>query len=83
MADKRREDYMLEKSTSLLLEDRRAHGRLGYQSKEDKRQDAVERQTTERAGRTPQEQIAVLDRRLGAGQGAIKERAKLAALINK
>ena len=73
---------MLEKSTAVLPEDRRAHGRLGYQSKENKRRDVTERQA-ERAKRTPQEQIAILDRRLGIGQGAVRERAKLVALINK
>ena len=40
----------------------------------------AERQTA-RVERTPQEQIALLDRRFGAGKGATKERAKLAAQI--
>lgn len=71
---------MIEKSTSLLPEDRRTHGRLGFNGPEEKRHDATERQA-ERAKRTPQEQIAVLDRRLGTGQGAIKERARLTAQI--
>lgn len=50
--------------------------------KESKREMGVERQA-ERASRTPQEQIAILDRRLGVGQGATRERAKLATLISK
>lgn len=36
-----------------------------------------------RAERTPKEQIAVLDQRLGVGQGAKRERARLSALVGK
>ena len=42
----------------------------------------AERQT-ERATRTPAQQIALLDQRLGVGQGAVKERARLAKLVAK
>lgn len=45
-----------------------------------RQESALERQA-ERATRTPQQQLRELDRVLGAGQGAKKERAKLAALI--
>ena len=68
---------MLEKCSSLLPEDRRAHGRLAWKSKDQKRQEAADRRS-ERAIRTPQVQIATLDWRLGVGQGAVKERARLA-----
>lgn len=34
-----------------------------------------------RSSRGPQEQLKLLDQRLGAGQGAVKERARLDALI--
>ena len=47
-----------------------------------KAEQVVERRT-ERAAKTSQEQIAILDQRLGAGQGAVRERAKLTALISK
>ena len=71
---------MLEKTTSLLPEERRIHGRRGYQSKEDKKRGASERQA-ERAQRTPQEQLDLLNQRLGLHQGAMKERARLTAQI--
>jgi hypothetical protein len=62
---------------------RREHEmKLRNDRREIRRSEGVERRA-ERAARTPQEQIEILDRRLGAGQGASRERAKLAALISK
>lgn len=43
----------------------------------------VEKIKNERAKRSPQEQLARLDKLLRRGQGATKERAKLRALIEK
>lgn len=54
-------------------------GRYGYRM-EHRRELANERAEA-RAQRTPQAQLAVLDARLGEGQGAKKERARLQALI--
>lgn len=49
--------------------------------KEERRRRALERDA-ERRGRTPEQQLAVLDERLGPGVGAERERARLTALID-
>lgn len=43
--------------------------------------ESVEALTAERATRSPEQQLEVLDGRLGPGEGAVKERAKLALVI--
>lgn len=45
------------------------------------RHDEAATRQKERDKRSPNQQIAVLDRRLGAGQGAKKERARLQVKI--
>lgn len=50
------------------------HGPEARQRKADERDQL-------RATRSPEEQLAVLDQRLGVGQGARRERARLQALI--
>lgn len=42
---------------------------------------AVDKRADERAERSPQQQLTLLDERLGKGQGAEKERAQLEALV--
>ncbi len=49
-------------------------------NKEDRREQAVERQATA-DGRTPQEQLTRLDDMFGKGKGAQKERGRLAKRI--
>jgi len=44
------------------------------------KQQRIERAAARASQRTPQERLAELDRRLGRGQGAKKERARLQAL---
>lgn len=48
---------------------------------DEKRHEAITRQS-ERDQRSAEEQIAILDRRLGPGVGAERERARLNAIIN-
>ena len=47
------------------------------------RSEEAEVRREERAKRTPQQQIAVLDKKLGVGVGAKKERARLKKQIQK
>lgn len=51
-------------------------------TKNTKRSEAAERQS-EWAKLTPKQQLADLDRRLGAGVGAKKQRARLAEKLNE
>ena len=47
----------------------------------DQLREGVAERATERAKRTPSEQLGALDARLGLGEGAVKERARLQYLI--
>lgn len=47
------------------------------------KQDEATIRTTARAERTPQQQLAKLDKKLGKGVGAERERAKLQKIISK
>jgi len=50
-------------------------------NKRARQEDAIEREAA-RAELTPKQQIARLDKRLGVGEGAEKERARLEAMIS-
>lgn len=50
--------------------------------RKNKHTEALERAAA-RAKLTPQEQLAKLDKRLGKGVGARRERARLALMVNK
>jgi len=55
--------------------------RRGFGAKQERREKA-ETLAAERAKRTPQQQLARLDEKLGEGVGATKERARLQKLID-
>tara|TARA_Y100000592_G_C5386342_1_gene275995 strand:- start:593 stop:868 length:276 start_codon:yes stop_codon:yes gene_type:complete len=54
--------------------------RRGNAHKELRRKQAEER-AAERAQRTPQQQLDLLDAKLGPGKGATRERARLATMV--
>lgn len=49
----------------------------------EKRQDEADTRNNERANRSAKQQLALLDKRLGKGKGAKKERARLQKEISK
>ena len=51
------------------------------QAREAEWQATMEENAQARAQRSPAQQLAVLDKRLGKGKGAVRERARLAAQI--
>lgn len=57
------------------------NGHTYHPKKSDRQMRARDRQIV-RDALTPKQQIATLDRRLGVGVGAVKERARLTALMN-
>ena len=59
-----------------------ANRRRGSAARADRRKNA-EALAVERAKRSPQQQLKLLDDKFGVGVGAVKERAKLQALITK
>lgn len=65
---------------------REAHeaAREGYQSRHSKpaRQGVAEANQGARSARTPEQQLAFLDSKLGKGVGAKRERARLQAMID-
>jgi hypothetical protein len=54
-----------------------------FRSRKEIRQDEAKERQALRDKRTPQDQIAVLDAKLGVGVGAVKERARLQKEIDK
>lgn len=57
--------------------DSRARGKAHTQAARERKAFIMESNASERAKRSPQDQLKVLDRRLGRGVGAVKERARL------
>ena len=53
-------------------------GAMNMRHRREARREAAEEMAEARATRTPKQQIALLDNRLGKGKGAVRERAALA-----
>jgi len=58
------------------------NGKFSNEVRDIKRNEAVERQRLSNL-RSPQDRIQRLDTRFGVGQGAVKERARLAKLLEQ
>lgn len=58
------------------------HKFTGHVARRDRQLDAKDAQA-ERDARSPEEQLKVLDARLGEGVGAVRERARLKRQINR
>lgn len=52
-------------------------GAMNMRHRREARREAAEEMAEARATRTPKQQIALLDKRLGKGEGAVRERAVL------
>ncbi len=60
-----------------MYSDTRASGKANVRAAQERKAFIMESNRAERKKRSPQEQLRVLDRRLGKGVGAVRERAKL------
>jgi hypothetical protein len=58
-----------------------AKARELWQARKQEKLDSAQRRLSDRAQRSPEQQLALLDQRLGEGVGAKRERARLQSLI--
>jgi hypothetical protein len=65
----------------VFASERQLIARASWEAKHDGKMMSVEKRKSERTRRSPAQQIKVLDKRLGEGVGAHKERARLAKLM--